>query len=142
MNQDEKPGWKIIVHWRVWLRSVGLDDSVHRPTERTALIHLEAEAFADDTEYALPLTALERTVYTLEREYMRSYHSGPFMKRYGVLSPGQKYAWIARHRPELGLTPLEVRAILDDVYEVVNGWRRERAVERLLENDLEKAPGG
>jgi hypothetical protein len=132
VTPDDSRGWRRAArNWKGWLRQHHLDDDpvVERPTERQALHRTEAQAFAGDTIYALPLTAFEMDIYGLERLFMSQYRTGEFMKRWGILSPGQKYAWIAAQRP--GLSIWDVRTMLDDIYYALNSYYFDVAVRNI-----------
>jgi len=128
---EERKGWARAARsgWLNWLQHSGLDDGVPRPTERDALFNLEGQAYlkADDD---LPLSAFERDIWLLERTFMRVYQTKEFIERYGELTAGDKYAWIAAQRPDL--LPLKVRLILEEVSYVLDHCAQDRAAEAIL----------
>jgi hypothetical protein len=131
-RDDPRHRWKSAArNWRGWLRLHGLDDTqlTRRPTERAAFANLEAQAHAGDTVYALPLSPYEMDIYALEQTFLSSYRTGAFIKTHGILSLGQKYAWIAAQRPSLNA--LTTRAILDDIHYALESYTFDVAVRNI-----------
>ncbi len=128
---EERKGWTRISRagWSNWLRNNGFDDGVPRPTERDALFNLEGQAYLS-TGIDFPLSAFELDIWLLERTFMRVYQSPEFIERYGVLTAGDKYGWIAAQRPDL--LSLKVRMILDDVTYVLDHVAQDKAAEAIL----------
>ena len=125
-------GWRRAArNWRRWLRQTGLDTDpiVDRPTERSALRTLEAESYAGETLYALPLSPSETDLYNLEQEFLRTYRTGKFILRWGILYVSDKYAWIAAQRP--GLHAIHVRASLDDIHYALKAYYYDVAVRNI-----------
>lgn len=125
------PGWKRAARqpWRRWLRAYHFEDNIDRPTERAALHSLEAQAFMGERS-DLPLSPVELDIWLLERQFMAEFESDAFRARFGLLSPGDKYAWIAMQRPDF--VALEVRYILDDVRWALDRFAFDAAIEALL----------
>lgn len=128
---EERKGWARVARsgWLNWLRTYGFDDGVPRPCERDALYNLEGLAYLK-LDGAFPLSAFEVDIWMLERAFMRVFQTPEFVERYGELTAGDKYGWIAAQRP--GLLPLEVRIILEDVSYVLNHCAQDMAAEAIL----------
>jgi hypothetical protein len=128
---EERKGWARVARagWHDWLRANGFDDGVPRPCERDALFNLEGQAYLK-LDSAFPLSAFELDIWWMERTFMVLYQTPEFIERYGVLTVGDKYAWIAAQRP--GMLPLRVRIILDEISYVLDHVAQDQAIEAIL----------
>jgi hypothetical protein len=128
---EDRKGWACVSRsgWLNWLRQNGFDDGVPRPTERDALFNLEGLAYLT-INGEFPLSVFELDIWLLERTFMRVYQTPEFVERYGVLTVGDKYAWIAAQRSDL--LPLKVRMILEDVSYVLDHCAQNMAAEAIL----------
>lgn len=128
---QNKRGWARAARsgWSNWLKRYGFDDGVPRPCERDALLNLEAQTYLD-ARGDFPLSAFELDIWQLERTYLRLYQTPEFVARYGELTAGDKYAWIAAQRPDL--LPLKVRMTLEEISYVLDHWAQDAAAAAIL----------
>lgn len=126
--------WKDIARskggFRDWLAFWGLSDDVTaRPVERQAFVNLEAAAWS--TKWLdVPLSPLERECLAWERMFLKEYRTKEFIQRYGMLSVGDRYAFVASKIPHMGR--FQAKAILEEVSIVLKAAALDEAADAMV----------